>query len=217
MPNAIRKINQLKTLESFIQINFFKGFEYIDKAGKLINKFYKDDLPPQFSVGLDGLVILKPNDITEELKISADGYWSHYTKPSSLDQVATFYSKYYDDVVNTLGVEKITRIGWRNYFVYEYQKSEERENALKKLNLGSELKIEACVFSLKTNEITSNIIIRRAVRNDSKKTPAILLDIDSFIVFKSPHPVKEGHKSLKEIRIMIQSDDFLKQINLILS
>ena len=45
--NTISKINKLKKIEGFIQLNYTKGFKYIDKAGEFFNCFYNEDkFPP---------------------------------------------------------------------------------------------------------------------------------------------------------------------------
>jgi hypothetical protein len=216
MANKIRKLNELNNIESFIQINLFKGFTYVDKAGELVNAFYKNTTPPQFSMNLDGLIIVKPDDITEEIKISPIGYWAHYINPSSLDQISTMYLKPYENITKILDVGKITRVGWRNYFVYDYQNLAQREKALDKFSLKTELKIEVSVFTFQLNDISSTITIRKASKNDKKNTPSLLLDIDSFKNFVEPIPEKHGAKELVEIRKMLQSEEFIEKINWIL-
>ncbi len=41
MSKTIKKLNKLNNLESFIQIDTIKGFKYIDRAGEIVNTYYK--------------------------------------------------------------------------------------------------------------------------------------------------------------------------------
>ncbi len=216
MTKRVNKFNKLNNIESFIQVNLFKGFKYIDKAGELVNNFYKGNNSPQFTMNLEGLVIFKPDDITEEIKITPLGFWAHYLKPASLDQISNSYIKSFDDVVKVLEVNKITRVGWRNYLVYEYSSVEDRENALKKFNLNTNIKIESLVYQFELDSINSVINIRKASKNDDKKTPALLLDIDSFVNFDNTTTLEKVSNELINIRKMLHSDNFLEEINTIL-
>ena len=38
----ITKISNLKLVESFCQVNYFKGFKYIDSAGQILNLYQKE-------------------------------------------------------------------------------------------------------------------------------------------------------------------------------
>src|SRR5438094_489759 len=117
MLNRLTKINQLRNIESFIQVNLFKGYTFIDKAGEIINHFYRDKVPPIVpQISPNGMVIIKPDNITEELKVAPDAFWARYLNPNSLDQIASSYSKNLIDIVSILKVDEVPRVGWRNYF-----------------------------------------------------------------------------------------------------
>jgi hypothetical protein len=213
MPNKIRKINQLKTIESFIQTNLFKGNSYFNKAGEIINSFYEDTKPPQYSLNLEGLVILRPDNITEELKVSPEIFWTRYVNPGSLDQIANAHIKKTTRVTEILNVREITRIGWRNYFVYEFQSELDRNNVFEKFSIGKFLKTELSVFTMKLENITFRVLIRKVHKNSEPKTPAMLIDVDAFKSFEKPIPVENSGKTINRIRELIQSREFVDEIN----
>ena len=76
MSKAIQKLNKLKNPESFLQINTIKGFKYVDRAGEIVNAYHKNNLPPQFLMGQNGLVIGQPKDKIDELKVTAQIIWA---------------------------------------------------------------------------------------------------------------------------------------------
>src|SRR6266702_1722387 len=172
MANRLTKINQLNNIESFIQVNLFKGYTFIDKAGEIINHFYINQVPPTVpGISPNGMIIKKPNDRTEELKVAPDAIWSHYLNPNSLDQIATLYSKNFQDIASIMNVNKITRVGWRNYFVYEYNSLKDREQSLKKLTLDEAMKAELMVYSLMLKRVAVTLSISKLSKKDQKQTP----------------------------------------------
>ena len=86
MIDQLNKINKLKSIESFVQVNFVKGYKYVDRAGELVNFFYIDDAP-KFAMNLRGLTIYTPNQKIEEIKVSSESFWVHFIEPESLDLI----------------------------------------------------------------------------------------------------------------------------------
>jgi len=71
MSDKIKKIGKLSYAESFLQLNTIKGYEYIDRAGRIVNEYHTpEDNPPEFIMSLEGLVIRNPKPKIIELKVS---------------------------------------------------------------------------------------------------------------------------------------------------
>lgn len=208
----IKKINELKNAESFLQINFVKGFEYIDKAGKIINIFNK--MPK--NINTYGLSIEKTKK--EEIRITPFNFWSHFIFPDSLGQISDSFANDAEKVLKIIGVEEITRIGWRNYFIYKFNKNEEIKNILNKFIQKDNLNFNAVAFSYKENDVNLNFRIERLM-NGKGGSKELLIDVDLFKNFNNDNLLKLDCKKkiLREIREKIQSDSFLNIINFILS
>ena len=57
MVKTITKINNLVNAESFLQVNFVKGYKYVDRAGEIVNYFHTSDKKaPNFVMNLQGLI-----------------------------------------------------------------------------------------------------------------------------------------------------------------
>ncbi len=197
-----------------MQVNLFKGYTFIDKAGEIINHFYRNQDPPIVpEISPNGMVILRPDDITEELKVSPSAIWAHYLNPSSLDQVATFYSKNLIDIARILNVNKVTRVGWRNYFVYEFNNPKDREQSLRKLSVQEDMKVELAVYSITLSRVTITLSISKLSKKDQKQTPAVLIDIDAYIAYEKPNEITEAERDIAEIRRTIQSSELMDKIN----
>lgn len=208
----IKKINELKSMESFLQINFVKGFEYIDKAGKIINFFNKT---PK-AISTYGLSIEKTKK--EEVRITPFNFWSHFISPDSLGQVSDSFANDAEEVLKMIGVKEITRIGWRNYFMYKFSKDEEIKSALNKFIQKKSLNFNAVAFSYKENGINFNFRIEK-LPDEKDDNRELLIDVDSFKNFSDDNPLKLGNEKniLREIREKIQSESFLSMINFILA
>jgi hypothetical protein len=70
MSQTVQKLNKLKNPESFIQVNTIKGYKYVDRAGEIVNFYYKNNSAPKFIMGLNGLSIEEPKEKIDELKIT---------------------------------------------------------------------------------------------------------------------------------------------------
>ena len=181
MSKAITKLNKLNNPESFIQINTIKGFKYVDKAGEIVNAYHKKNSAPQFSMNLNGLVIQEPKDKIEQLKITAQVIWAKFAEPDSLDMISTLFSKETEVISKILEVEKISRIGWRNYFVYEFADQAKQDEYLKKFTVIKETKPSVIRLEVKTGkDFNANLVIQPVIKNNEAKTLGILFDVDVF-------------------------------------
>ena len=181
MSKTIQKLNKLNNPESFIQINTIKGFKYVDKAGEIVNAYHKKNSAPQFSMVLRGLGIQEPKDKIEQLKITAQVVWAKFAEPDSLDMISTLFSKEAETILRILEVEKISRIGWRNYFVYEFANQAKQDEYLKRFTVIKETKPSIIRLEVKTGkDFNANLVIQPVIKNDEAKTPGILFDVDIF-------------------------------------
>lgn len=209
----IKKLADLKISETFVQIDFIKGYKYIDKAGELINEFYKKDEEPSFSMDLNGLVIKEPEQYISEIKISPKMYWAHFIEPDSLDLVVdSFYNKY-KVVKNILDVKNITRVGWRTFFAKEFKTVTERDDIIKKIYSIKNIKFEGGVFSLNKEDYSSRIRVSSATKNDDNKTPSIVFDFDLYKKIKDKKDDIDIKSILNYFKKELRSDFWVEIIN----
>jgi len=213
MSKTIQKLNKLKNSEAFIQINTIKGFKYVDKAGEIVNAYHKNNSVPQFQMGLGGLVIEQPKDKIDELKITSLIIWARFSEIDSLDMISNLFSKEAESILKILEVEKISRVGWRNYFVYEFQNKEKQDDYLKKFTVIKDTKPSIIRLEIKTGkDFSANLMLQPVIKNDTEKTPGILFNIDVF-QNKEIEP-KDISKLLKEFRQYLADENgFLSVVN----
>lgn len=211
----LRKINQLNNVESFIQVDFMKGYKYIDKAGELVNRFHTDNLPPKFLMSLDGLVISNPDKKISEIKISSLAFWAHFLKPDSLDQISQLFEKKLVIVDEVLQPEGCSRVGWRNYFIFETNKSD-RDIITKKLVPSASFDFNQLGFSVKLGRFENTFNITTAVKKNDPGVPAFLFDVDTFIRYKTGADISQVKKDLKGIWEMLGGKDFIQAFNLLI-
>lgn len=217
MKHTIQKISKLIHAESFLQINLVKGFKYVDKAGEIVNEFHYDNKEPQFAMNLNELVIRKSGK--EEIKISPKVFWSHYTSPDSFNQFLELFIKDAEKFFKILEVDQISRIGWRNHFVYEFSQEDgekERDLVFSKFLKKGKLNLEVIEFSNKIENVNFYFRISKVSKNDKESTPALLFDVDCFREFKNYLEIEKIQSELKEIEKEIKSEEFLTTINFIL-
>lgn len=179
--SKLRKINNLKNPESFLQINTVKGFKYVDKAGEIVNAFHKGEAPPQFTMGLDGLIIEQPIDKIDTLRISSQIIWAKTTQIDSLDMVSRLFSTESKKILGILEIDKISRIGWRNYFIYEFQNKEEQESFFKKIVAIDGLQPVSISFKIDTAVLfQANLTIQPVIKENEVGATGVLFDVDIF-------------------------------------
>ena len=213
MSKTIAKLNKLKNPESFIQVNTIKGFTYIDRAGEIVNAYHKNNSVPQFQMGLGGLTIEQPINNITELKVTSQLIWARFNEIDSLDMILNLFSKEAENISEILEVEKISRLGWRNYFVHEFINKEEQDKYLKKFTIIKDTKPSIIRLEVKTGkDFNANLSLQPVIKNDIDKTPGILFDIDLFQ--NGEIETKEISKLLKEFRRYLGDDNgFLNVVN----
>lgn len=213
MSKEISKLNKLNNPESFIQINTIKGFKYVDKAGEIINAYHKSNSAPQFSMNLNGLIISGPKEKIDQLKITAQVIWAKFVEPDSLDMISTLFAKEAAGILKILEVEKVNRVGWRNYFVYEFQNQEKQDEYLKKFTVIEDTKPSVIRLEVKTGkDFNTNLVIQPVVKSDEAKTLGILFDVDVFQ--NGEIEIDKISNILKSFRQYLSDDNgFLSVIN----
>ena len=213
MSKTIAKLNKLNNPESFIQINTIKGFKYVDKAGEIVNAYHKKNIAPQFAMGLNGLVIEQPKDKIDQLKVTAQVIWEKYSEIDSLDMILNLFSADAEKILKILEVEKISRVGWRNYFVYEFPSKEKQDEYLKKFTVIDNTNPSLVRLKIKTGkDFSANLMIQPVIKNDTDKTHGVLFDVDIFQ--NGEFEIQNISKSLKEFRQYLADENgFLSVIN----
>jgi len=211
----IKKLNKLKHVEAFIQADYLKGYEYVDKAGELVNKFYLGNTPPKFSMNLDGLIILQPDTKTKEIKISPLSFWAHFLIPDSLDQIGQLFEKKLELVHKVIKPEDYSRLGWRNYFILEVD-TQENDSFKRKFVPSEKFDFKQSIFSIKTGLFDNNFNIVPASKKDDPKSPAILFDVDTFIQYGKSVNIQKIINDLKDMALLIRGEQFLEIINQII-
>lgn len=174
MSKTIQKINNLKKLEGFIQLNFVKGFKYVDKAGEFFNHFYVGDKFPKHAMDPTGMIV-KINEKTE-LKVSPHNLWMHFVEPDTFNSQRGEFLKKSNLVNSIFEPEKYTRVGWRNYLVYE--SGNDYPSIIPKDYL-QDCEFSEIVFTKKINNFDSRISVSKLIKTEGK-TKAVLFDIDLF-------------------------------------
>lgn len=207
MSKKIQKINNLKKLEGFLQLNFSKGFKYVDKAGEFFNHFYDGDNFPRHVMNPTGMIV--KIDEKTQLKVSPHHLWMHFVESGSFDyQRREFFNK--AKLVNSIfEPEKYTRIGWRNYLVYEC--GETYPDIIPKDCIKGEF--SEIVFTKKIEDFDSRISVSKLVK-EGTSTKAILFDIDIFN--KQDIDAKDFNQIntfLRDIENAYKSDALLEVVN----
>lgn len=217
MKQAIRKISQLKIIESFIQADFVKGFKYVDKAGEIVNSFHNGKTPPKFQMNLSELVIVDPDEKTREIKVSPFAFWAHFLEPDTLDRIADLFEKKLELVFPILSPEGFQRLGWRNYFIYEVNNETEREEILAKFLPDSSLEFNEISLSLKVEQVNSQFSLKKVLKKKDPKAVALLFDTDNFTRYEKSVGIDQIKSDLRKIRESFNSEKFIGVVNTILS
>jgi hypothetical protein len=208
MSKKINKINKLKKLEGFLQLNYSKGFKYVDRAGEFFNNFYSDGHFPLHAMDPTGMTV----KINEKVQLKTSPYhlWMRFVEPDSFDyQLQSFMKK--ADLINSIfEPEKYTRIGWRSYFIYECGDS--YPNIIPNGFL-SDSEFNEIVFTKKIEDFDLRISVSKMIKGESQ-TKAILFDIDMFL--KEDIDKENFNKVsiiLTNMERVYKSDDLLNSVN----
>lgn len=211
MSRKVNKINNLKKLDGFLQINYSKGFKYIDKAGEFMNNLYKGERFPKHAMDPTGMIV--KFDEKTQLKVSPHHLWMHFVEPDSFDCQREDFKQKMILVNSIFEPEKYTRVGWRSYLVYDCGSSYPNIISIDFLD-GADF--HEIVFSKKVNGFDSRISVSKLVK-EGGDTKAILFDIDIFVEEKIERDNFDKILSLlKDIEEVYKSDNLLDVINKLL-
>jgi len=210
----ITKLNQLKHVESFLQINFTKGFKYIDKAGEIVNLFFtKPEREPLYIMDQRQLLIRESENSKEEFKIAVNNFWYHKADPENLNDLKNIFFSKAIKITQIVEVDKLTRLGWRNYFIFElsqtnnlfFKKCFEREDKIK-------LDLLQIVFNRKIKGFECRFEVKKLEKKD-RKTPVILFDVDISKKYEGYLNTSILNSELDKLYQLLESEEFIKTIN----
>ena len=213
MSEKKKKISHLFHQDSFLQVNFIKGYKYIDKAGEIVNVFHNDNKVPAFNMDLNGLIIYKPTLDIEAVKVSSNIFWMHLISPGSLDQVENAFIANLKIIIKILEVNKLSRIGWRNYFMYDLNDESEAEQIMKKLSPTDGLSFQEGIFLQKIKDVNLKIRFKKVYKNNESKTPALLFDVDGYLSNEQGINRDAIKAKLSDIKGALKSSNLLDTLN----
>jgi hypothetical protein len=210
------KFKDLIKAESYLQINLIKGFTYVDSAGKILNLYAEENRVPDHRVGLQGMVISQPTKDISEIKISSEVIWAKFNKIDSLDFITNKFISEAKRICRILDVERINRIGFRNFFVHEFKKEDDMQNKLNSMVNLDKLTLEEIRGKYKlSSEFESVLFIKSVVKNDKTKQKGIGIDVDNFS--KKVENIEDAEVVLKSINRSFKETNFEDLINKIVN
>ncbi len=203
------KISKLDNTDGFLQIDYFKGNKYIDKAGEFLNTLYESKTEtPSFTMNPLGAEIALEKG-KKRIEVSNNKLWTAYTNPDSLEVQKQFFTKVFDNATKLFEPFSYSRLGWRNYFVTEqslektvfFDKSRWYDGDFRELYIEKEF-----------GKIKSNVRISK-VKNTITQAEGLMFDIDLYRHFNDEKDTSVIKQSLNEIATCFSSDELLKLIN----
>lgn len=212
MSRVLSKINKLIRPQSFIQINLFKGYTYIDKAGTILNEYVDKKHPVKFVMGLNGLIIDDPTKSISQLRVTPNMIWMKFINYVSLDQISNNFNQDSVKLIQILDIKQVLRIGWRNYLIYEFNDKKDQRNYFENLFTIKNAKINQLSFEICTgNDFKASLNINPVIK-ENHPTHGILFDIDTFL--DADRNVDEIPRVLLKIRHYLEDENgFLDIIN----
>lgn len=215
MSKVIPKLNKLKNPKSFLQVNTVKGFKYVDRAGEIVNAYHKENIAPLFSMDLNGLTIVKPIESIEQLKITPEIFWMKSGKVDSLDMISNIFCREAEKILKMLDIQEVSRIGWRNHFIYEFANKEDQEKYFKKFTIIENSTLSLIRLEIKTNrDFNANLVLQPVIKDENKETFGVLFDLDLYI--NKEVELIQISKTLNEFKHYMSTeieDGFLKILN----
>jgi len=208
MSNKITKISKLKNIESFMQINYLKGFKYIDKVGEILNLYQYESGAIAYDMSPDRLIIPKPIPQITEMKISNIDFWCHYIDPKNLGESERIFIAEAEKILKIINPEKATRIGWRNYYVYELRSKPNNLNSVMKLNTAT---LQELSLQKELNDSTKTSVKVKLLKKKSGDEVVLFFDLDVYI--DKRFELQEALKSFNELKSSIESTKILDFMN----
>lgn len=212
MSKKINKISNLKHLESFLQINYLKGFKYIDKVGEVLNLYQSESGEIDYNMNPEKLIIPKPIEGIAEIKVSNVDLWCHYIDPNNLGEAERKFIKEAEKILKIIEIEKVIRVGWRNYFIHELSSKPENLNLLTKISKASTEELHLKLNLSDDIKSTARIKLLKQKDNDKK---VLFFDLDTYVEKKLD--LTESFKFFNKLKQSIESKDTLSLLNEIAS
>ena len=178
----LTKLNDLDFITSFLQVNTVNGYKYIDKAGEIANLYSSVGKKPEIiSIGITGIEILNPTQNIDQIRITSSSVWAQFVSPKSLQFASDNFNNQVKTILGIIDVKEISRIGWRNQFIYEFKDGEvEKFETINAPLLGGRYINQS--IQLKITESISSVFSFQPIKTkDSKTINALLLDYDLYI------------------------------------
>lgn len=102
-------------VDTFVQVNFVRGWRYLDDAGKIMNRY--DDEFPAKEVGVQGLKLQEGKPPLIELTVAPDRLWLHFDRPGTITLAGDQSLPYIADISDILSVTNSSRFGLRSQWV----------------------------------------------------------------------------------------------------
>ena len=152
-------------------------------------------------------------DIKTQLKTSPHHLWMHFFEPDTFDHQRREFNKKATLINSIFEPEAYTRLGWRNYLIFE--SGDTYPNIIPKDYLENS-EFREIVFTKKIQNFDSRISVSKLVK-EGTDTKAILFDVDIF----SKEKIKRDdfykiNSLLNEIEKAYKSDELLDVINMLL-
>lgn len=208
MSDKITKISKLKNLETFIQINYLKGFKYIDKVGEILNLYQKESGAIAYDMSPDRLIIPKPTPQITEIKISNVDFWYHNNEPTNLGEVARIFINEAKNVLSIISPKEATRIGWRNYYVYELKSKQTNINSLSKINKAA---IQEISLQKDLNDDVKATVRIKLLKKKETEEIVLFIDLDVYLDIKKS--LSEAYQLLNNLKSSIESKEILDLVN----
>lgn len=109
--SKILKIESFDQVDIFTQVNLIKGYRYIGKLTDIVDKYYPDDVPPEFEIK-DGIIFKKLNESLLEFRVNATSIWAK-SDSTDLSEILKNFNEEVDKVSEVIGVDKYSRVGIR--------------------------------------------------------------------------------------------------------
>lgn len=207
--SKITKISKLDNVEGFLQVDYFKGNKYIDKAGEFLDSLYVSrEEAPIYSMTPKGAEIIFEKG-KKRIEVNGTRLWTGYVAPDTLEIQKQFFTKVFDNAVNLFAPASYSRVGWRNHFVTEENISDTIFFKKEEWYGGDfrEVYIEKSF-----NDIKSNIRISR-VQNRDTQANGLMFDIDLYKQFKDETNSSAVKEAISNIADNFNSDEILQLIN----
>ena len=216
MSNQITKLTQLdKHMNSFLQLNFNKGFKYIDKTGEIMN-LYTNQKVVFSSVGLSGLEIQNPIDGIDQLKVNTNQIWARFINPATVQFTIDNFISQAKQILQIINVDSCENFSWRNQFIYDYKNTEEQNKIEQKFLVLSKGKFSSyeSVFEYKNDGIITNLIVQAVEKRKGDKTiNSLLIDYDILFTTKFEFLKNNGKLSKLFTKHLLSPDYFLQITN----